>query len=102
MVSGSYSPFAGLARQLRSWRIWIVVLTLALVGATSASSVWHGQHTTDHGCVVCQLRHHAVADLAGAPRTRPVDTTEPVSVTAFAEGIAYQPRSSIPTRAPPV
>lgn len=101
MVSRSDSRFDGLARQLRSWRLWIVVVALALIGTTSASAVWHGQHGTDQECVVCQLRHHTVADLTGAPQTRPADTPERISVTAFAEGIAHHPRSSIPTRAPP-
>lgn len=79
----------------------ILVLVVALVGATSASTVWHGVHGTDHGCVVCQLRHHTAVDFARAPQVCQFDTRAPVSATAFVEGVTCRPRSSIPTRAPP-
>ena len=101
MVFGNDSPLEKLARHSPGWRTRIVVLVVALVGATSASIVWHGAHGPDQGCVVCQLRDHTVADLAAAPRLWSLDTPEPVWATAFVEGIVSHPRASVPTRAPP-
>ena len=101
MVRGGDTPIEGPARFGPRCPIWIVVLVVALVGATSASTVWHRDHGTDKGCVVCQLRYHSVADLAGAPRIRPHVTPEPVAASGFVVGIAHHSRSSIPTRAPP-
>ena len=95
------SPVGWLVRHGPRWRTWIVVLVVAFVGATSASTGWHGAHGTDQGCMVCQLRHHTVADLDEAPRIWPLDTPEPVESSALIEGIAYHQRSSIAARAPP-
>ena len=48
---------AGLARRSPGWRAWIVILAVALVGAASVATVWHGDHAGDQDCAVCQLRH---------------------------------------------
>ena len=32
----------GLARRSPGWRIWIAALAIALVGAASAATAWHG------------------------------------------------------------
>ena len=55
MVSESDSPLERLEGRGPRWRARIVILVVVLVGATSASTVWHGAHGTDQGCVVCQL-----------------------------------------------
>ena len=47
-----------------AWRGWIAILAIALIGATSASAIWHSEHETDRDCTVCKLRHDSVADLS--------------------------------------
>ena len=37
----------------RGWRVWVAVLAIALVGATSAAAVWHEEHAGDTDCAVC-------------------------------------------------
>lgn len=94
----SLERFAGLGPTLRALSL---VLVVVLVGATTASTVWHEVHGTDQECVVCQLRHHTAVELARTPAVSRFDTREPVSVTAFVEGVTCRYPSSIPTRAPP-
>jgi hypothetical protein len=94
----SLERFAGLGPTLRAL---ILVLVVVLVGATTASTVWHEVHGTDQECVVCQLRDHTAVELARTPAVSRFDTREPVSVTAFVEGVTCRYPSSIPTRAPP-
>ena len=85
----------------RGWRIWIAVLAIALVGATSASAVWHEEHAGDQGCAVCQLRHQPAAAPSGSFQFEPVATFEPVARNPRVEGIPSRHASSLPPRAPP-
>lgn len=83
------------------WRTWIVVLTIALIGATSAVPLWHAEHDADDACVICHLRHHAVADLTGVPRVTPVAAPTPVRPAFRLRWMAADHGYQIPPRAPP-
>ena len=91
----------GFTRRGPGWRKLIVVLAIALIGAASVSTVWHGWHDADQDCAVCQLRHHAVADLAGVPQVRPADVPERFMPASTARWIAADRGSQVPARAPP-
>lgn len=91
----------GFTRRGPDWRRWIVVLAVALIGATSVSTVWHGPHDADQDCAVCSLRHHAVADLVGASPIGPADTSEPGIPAATPLWFAADHTSQLPARAPP-
>ena len=91
----------GFTRCGPGWRACIVVLAIALVGAASVSTVWHKWHDADQECAVCQLRHHAVADLIGAPQIRPADVPEGFTQLSAARWIAANQDSQVPARAPP-
>ena len=91
----------GFTRRGLGWRKLIVVLAIALIGAASVSTVWHGWHDADRDCAVCQLRHHAVADLAGVPQVRPADVPERFMPASTARWIAADRSSQVPARAPP-
>ena len=85
----------------RGWRIWIAVLAIALVGATSAAAVWHEEHAGDQDCAVCQLRQEPVAATLGSFQFEPTDRSEPIARTARAAGIACGHLLHLPARAPP-
>ena len=91
----------GFTRRGPDWRKWIVMLAVALIGATSVSSIWHGPHDADQDCAVCSLRHHAVADLVGALPTGPADTPELGVPAPTQRWIAADHGSQLPARAPP-
>ena len=61
----------------RGWRVWIAVLAIALVGATSAADAWHEEHAGDTDCAVCQLRHQPADTLPGSIQFEPADIAEP-------------------------
>lgn len=85
----------------RGWSTGIVILAIALVGATSAAAVWHEDHAGDQDCAVCQLRHEPAATSLGSYQFEPADTSEPVAWTPLAEGVATGHDSRLPARAPP-
>jgi len=91
----------GPARRGPDWRTWIAVVAIALVGATSTSTLWHGEHGNDRDCTVCQLRHHSVGDLAGAPQVRTTEDPEPVLRAPRADPILTDHTPRLPARAPP-
>ena len=91
----------GFTRRGPDWRRWIVVLAVALIGATSVSAVAHGPHEADQDCAVCSLRHDAVADLAGVSLPGPVDTPEPGIPAATPLWITADHTPQLPARAPP-
>ncbi len=91
----------GFTRRGPDWRRWIVILAVALIGATSVATIWHGPHDVDQDCAVCSLRHHVVADLVGALLTGPADTSEPGIPAASPRWIAANHASQLPARAPP-
>ena len=83
------------------WRAWIVVLAIALLGAASASAVWHGSHDAGEDCAVCQLRHDTVADFVAAPRSVPAAAPTRVAPPSAVRWNASQRASQVPARAPP-
>lgn len=91
----------GFTRRGPGWRSLIVVLAIALIGAASVSSIWHGWHDADQDCAVCQLRNHAVADLIGAPQVGPADVPERFMQPSAARRIATDRSFQVPARAPP-
>ena len=93
--------YEGFTRRGSDWRAWIVILTVAFVGATSAALLWHGEHRVDYDCVVCQFRHHAVADLTGVPQVKPVASPKPVRPALRLRWITADHGYQIPPRAPP-
>ena len=90
-----------LLKRGRGWRIWIAVLAIALVGATSAAAVWHEEHAGDQDCAVCQLRHEPAAASSGSYQFEPAQTSEPVARTPLAGGLTSGHDSHLPARAPP-
>ena len=91
----------GLARRSPGWRAGIVILAIALVGATSAAAVWHGEHAGDQECAVCQLRHQPAAELSGCVRVGPAEAPEPLEQAPCAGWLASGHLTHIPARAPP-
>lgn len=83
------------------WRRWIVVLAVALVGATSVASIWHEPHEADQDCAVCSLRHHVAADLVGAQPVAPAGTVEFAVQAAPVRRMLSDHASQLPARAPP-
>lgn len=83
------------------WRTWVVMLTVALIGATSAAFIWHGEHRADHDCVVCQLRHHTVADLTGVLPVGPVASAESVTIAPRFHWMTAARGCQTSPRAPP-
>ena len=90
----------GRTRREPRWRAWIVVLAIALIGAASASAVWHGPHDECEDCAVCQLRHDVVADLVVAPLSAPADAPTRIAPSTVRWN-ASQHASQVPARAPP-
>ena len=91
----------GLARRSPGWRVRIAVLAIALVGAASAATAWHGDHAGDQHCAVCQLRHHPVAELPGDLEIGPADVTERLEPLPSGSWTASDRPSRVPARAPP-
>ncbi len=54
-----------LARRGSGWRAWIVVLALALAGATVAAAICHEEHAADQDCAACLFRHQPAAEPSG-------------------------------------
>ena len=91
----------GFTRRGPGWRSCIVILAIALIGAASVSTVWHGWHDADQDCAVCQLRHHAVADMIGVPQVKPADMLERFRQPSAGQWIAADNGSQVAARAPP-
>ena len=91
----------GCTRREPRGRAWIVVLAIALLGAASASAVWHGSHDAGEDCAVCQLRNDTIADLVAAPRSVPAAAPARVAPPSAVRWNASQHDSSVPARAPP-
>ena len=90
-----------LLKRGRVWRTGIVVLAIALVGATSATAVWHEEHAGDQDCAVCQLRHEPAAASFGSYQFELPHASEPVTRTPLAGGVASGHETHLPARAPP-
>lgn len=93
---------AGLARRSPGWRAWIAVVAIALAGAASAATVWHGDHAGDQDCAVCQLRHQPVAELSVNLDVGPADAAELIEQLPVDNRAASERFSRLPARAPPV
>ena len=78
---------AGLARRSPGWRAWIVILAVALVGAASVATVWHGDHARDQDCAVCQLRQQPVAEVVGHLESDPRMSPSGWSRSPAADGL---------------
>ena len=85
----------------RGWRIWIAVLAIALVGATSAADAWHEEHAGDADCAVCQLRHQPADTLPGSVQFEPADIAEPPAREPRTAEVATGHARLLPARAPP-
>ena len=91
----------GLARRSPGWRVWIAALAIALVGAASAATAWHGDHAGDQDCAVCQLRHQPVAELSGDLEIGRADVAERLEPLPRDGCTASDRPSRLPARAPP-
>ena len=92
---------SGFTRRGPDWRAWIACLAILLIGATSASTIWHGEHGADQDCTVCHLRHQPAANLSAAPQIGPAGTPEPLKRFFAVEWVGSDHGSSVPARAPP-
>ena len=91
----------GLARRSPDRRVWIAALAIALVGAASAATAWHGDHAGDQECAVCQLRHQPVADLPGDLEIGPAAAAERLEPLPRGGWTVSDRLSRLPARAPP-
>ncbi len=91
----------GLARRSPGWRVSIAALAIALVGAASAATAWHGDHAGDQDCAVCQLRHQPVAELSGDLEIGPAEVAERLEPLPRDRWAASGHPSRLPARAPP-
>ena len=92
---------AGLVRRSLGWRTWIAVLAIALAGAASAATVWHGDHAGDQHCAVCQLRHQPAAELSDNLSIGPAAAAELLDQLPRDGWIPADRFSRLPARAPP-
>ena len=92
---------ARFTRRGPGWCAVVAAIAVALIGATSVSSIWHGWHDADQDCTVCQLRQHAVADLQGTSHVGPVATADSVVIPSVIRGSSTYRGSQGPARAPP-
>ena len=92
---------AGLGRRSRDWRGWIVVLAMALAGATAAAAICHEEHATDQDCAVCQLRHQPVAEPSGSLQIGFADVLQPIEQAVDGGWVASGHFRRLPARAPP-
>jgi len=95
------SAHAGLVRGGSGCRAWIVVLALALAGATVVATVCHEEHAADQDCAVCQLRHQPAAELSGSAHIGFADVPEPLEQAVDGGWIASVHFRRLPARAPP-
>ena len=101
MVKGRTFVHDRFARCGPEWRTWIVILAVALIGAASTSTMWHGEHGVDQDCAVCQLRHQPAADLSAALQVGPAESPEPFVLPPAMAWVPIHHGSQIPARAPP-
>lgn len=104
MVFWGGSTRAGLARCSPGWRACIVVLAIALAGGASVATVWHGDRIGDQDCavcLVCQVRHHSIAELSVNLDVGPADAAELIEQIPVRDRVASDRFSRLPARAPP-
>ena len=93
---------ARLVRRESGWSAWIVVLALALAGATLAAAICHEEHAVDQDCAVCQLRHQPAVELSGSVHIGLADVPESLEQAVSGGWIASGHFRRLPARAPPV
>lgn len=91
----------GPARRGSVWRAWIVILTLAIAGATMTAATCHEEHAAGHDCVTCQLRHQPAAELSGSLQIGFSDVSAPLEQAGDGGWIAFGHSRSLCARAPP-
>ena len=91
----------GPARLGSGWRAWIVVLALAIAGATVAAAICLEEHAVDHDCVACQIRHQPVAELSGSLQVSFSDVSAPLEQADDSGWFASGHSRSLSARAPP-
>lgn len=91
----------GLARRSPGWRVCIAALAIALVGAASAATAWHGDHAGGQDCAVCQLRQQPVAELSGDLDIGPAADAERLEPLPRGGWTVSDRLSRLPARAPP-
>ena len=92
---------AGPARLGSGWRAWIVVLALAIAGATVAAALCLEEHAVDHDCVACQLRHQPAAELSGSLQVSFSDVSAPLEQADDSGWFPSGHSRSLSARAPP-
>ena len=90
----------GLGRR-RGWRAWIVVLAMALAGATAAAAICHQEHAADQDCAVCQFRHQPAAEPSGSLQIGVTDVPAPLERAGDGGWIVAGHSRLLPARAPP-
>jgi len=101
MMARRGSQHAGAARLGSGWRTWIIVLALAVAGATIAAAICHEEHAAGHDCVTCQLQHQPAAELSGSLQIGFSDLSAPLEQTGDGGWIASGHFRSLSARAPP-
>ena len=91
----------GFARRDPDWRVWIAGLAIVLIGATSGSAMWHGEHGADQDCTVCHLRHQPATSLSAAPRIGLAGPPEVLTRSFDPPWVLSDHGSPVPARAPP-
>ena len=95
------SVHTGSARLGSGWRAWIVVLALAVAGATFAAAICLEEHAVDHDCVACQLRHQPAVELPGSLQIGFSVVSAPLEQADDGGWFASGHSRSISARAPP-
>ena len=89
------------ARRGAGRRAWIVVLAMAVGGATAAEVFCHEEHAADERCAVCQLPHQPAAEDSGSLPIGFADVAEPLEQAAHDDWIASAHFRRLPARGPP-
>lgn len=92
--------YARVDRQATLWRAWLVILLVAVSGATAIPAIWHVDHGPDQDCAVCKLGHEPVADLADGSQTTPPETAVGIP-DILARWVVVATISPAPARGPP-
>ena len=92
---------SGLARRGSGWRVWIVVVAMAVGGAAAAEVLCHEEHAVDERCAVCQLPHQPAPEPPGSLLIGFSDVAEPIEPAAHGEWTASGHSLRLPARGPP-
>ena len=95
------SRHTGPARRGFGWRTWIVVLALALAGATITAAICHEEHAAGHDCVACPLQQQPAAEPSGSLQIGFSDVSAPLEQAGDGGWIASGHSRNLSARAPP-